>query len=88
MDTKKVRIHHRTSLVRWSLYKYKCLWSVGGKGRGSSFRRKLHTHIHLDPTSVEILSSIKKIKNKKNKIFIKDIYLHIFWMSSKYYLVQ
>ena len=24
--------YHRTPLVRWSPHKYKCLWSVGGKG--------------------------------------------------------
>ena len=28
--------YHRTSLVRWSLYKYKYLWGVGGKGQDLS----------------------------------------------------
>ena len=28
--------YHRTPLVQWSLHKYECLWSMGGKGRGSS----------------------------------------------------
>ena len=28
---------HRTPLVQWLLYKYKCLWGVGGKGRDSNF---------------------------------------------------
>ena len=31
-----ISIYHHVPLVRWSLYKYKCLWSVGGKGWGSS----------------------------------------------------
>jgi len=28
----KGNVYHCVSLVRWSLYKYKCLWDVGGKG--------------------------------------------------------
>ena len=32
----KTQWHHYTPLVQWSLHKYKCLWGVGGKGRGSS----------------------------------------------------
>ena len=40
--------YHRTLLMRWSFYKYKCLWGVGGKSRGSSLQEKaLHTHKHL-----------------------------------------
>ena len=34
--TKKEERDHQTPLVRWSLHKYKCLWGVGGKDRGSS----------------------------------------------------
>ena len=42
---KKIKkYNHHTSLVRWSLHKYKCLWSVGGKGRDSSLQeRASHT---------------------------------------------
>ena len=29
-------IYHRTPLVQWSLYKYKCLWDMGAKDRGLS----------------------------------------------------
>ena len=37
--------YHHISLVRWSLHKYKCLWGVGGKIRGSSFQeRTSHTY--------------------------------------------
>ena len=33
---KKIYYYHAL-LVRWSLNKYKCLWDVESKGRGSSF---------------------------------------------------
>ena len=33
--------NHRTSLMRWSLLKYKCLQSVGGKSRGSNFQERI-----------------------------------------------
>ena len=49
-------------MVRWSLHKYKCLWSVGGKGRVQVSRREFHTHIHLDLAIVKILSYIKKVQ--------------------------
>ena len=32
--------HHRTLLMQWSLHKYKWLYSVEGKGRGSSFQEE------------------------------------------------
>ena len=32
----KSGVNHCTPLVQWLLYKYKCLWGVGGKGQGSS----------------------------------------------------
>ena len=38
-------VYHRTPLVRWSLQKYKCLWGVGGKGRGSSLQKRA-SHIY------------------------------------------
>ena len=31
---------HRIFLVRWSFHKYKCLWSVGSKGRGSNLQEE------------------------------------------------
>ena len=38
-------INHRTSLVRWSLHKYKCSWGVGGKGWGLSLQEGVsHTY--------------------------------------------
>ena len=39
------KINHSTPLVRWSLYKYKCLWGVGGKGRGSNLQERA-SHIY------------------------------------------
>ena len=39
--------YHRIPLVRWSLHKYKCLWGVGGKGRGLSIQEGVsHTYKH------------------------------------------
>ena len=32
--------YHRAPLVQWLLHKYKCLWSVGGKGWGSSLEKR------------------------------------------------
>ena len=38
--------YHHTSLVRQSLHKYKCLWSVRDKGQGSSHQEKVsYTYI-------------------------------------------
>ena len=37
-STKSPPPYHRTPLVWWSLHGYKCLWSVGGKGRSSSLQ--------------------------------------------------
>ena len=52
---------HRTPLVRWSLYKYKCMWGYEGvKIEVQVSRRELHTHIHLDYDRIEFLSCIKK----------------------------
>ena len=37
--------YHRTPLVQWSLYKYKCLWGVEGKGQDSSLQKGVsHTY--------------------------------------------
>ena len=33
--------HHHATSVWWSLYKYKCIWGVEGKGRGLSFRERV-----------------------------------------------
>ena len=42
---KKDFLNDDTLLVRWSLHKYKCLWSVGGKGQGSSLNEGVsHTY--------------------------------------------
>ena len=39
------KINYHTLLVRWLLYKYKCLWGVGAKRRGSSLQEEAsHTH--------------------------------------------
>ena len=35
---KLFKIYHPAPLVRWLLYKYKCLQGVGGKGGGSSLQ--------------------------------------------------
>ena len=32
----QIPLDHCAPLVWWSLYKYKCLWSVEGKGRNSN----------------------------------------------------
>ena len=39
-------MYHHAPLVRWSLHKYKCLWTVGGKGRGSSLQEGV-SHIYI-----------------------------------------
>ena len=45
VNTNYIYLDHHFPLVQWSLYKYKCLWSVGGKGRGSSLQEgALHTY--------------------------------------------
>ena len=46
-------LYHRTPLVRWSLYRYKCLWGMRGKGQGSSLlpinKNKNHIKRKLKP---------------------------------------
>ena len=41
----KIFIDHRTPLMRWSLHKYKRLWGMGDKGRGSSLQEGI-SHIY------------------------------------------
>ena len=43
----EIIIINHASLVRWSLYKYKCFWNVegGGKNRGSSLQEGV-SHIY------------------------------------------
>ena len=63
----KTKFNHRAPLVQWSLHKYKCSWSVGGKGRSSSIQEGVsHTYIlRLSQSSNSILYKKKKNKNKK-----------------------
>ena len=53
--------------MRWLLYKYKCLWSVGVRAEVQVSRRKLHIYIHLDYARIKIISYIKKKRKKKEK---------------------
>ena len=47
-DQQLIWLHPCALLVWWQLYKYKCLWDVGGKVGIQVSRRKLHTYIHLN----------------------------------------
>jgi len=38
--------YHRAPLVWWSLYKYKCLWGVGGQGLEFKSPRGSFTRIY------------------------------------------
>ena len=54
-------------LVRWSLYKYKYLWGVRGKGRGSNLQEGAsHTYILRLGESRNSILYKKKKKKKKN----------------------
>ena len=57
--------YHRTPLVRWSLYKYRCLWGVGGKGWGSTLQERVwHTYtLRLCYNKIYILLKKKKKKS-------------------------
>ena len=33
-DFQSMVYYHQTPLLRWSPHKYKCLWGVGGGGKG------------------------------------------------------
>ena len=56
-----LKVEMYKSLVGWSLHKYKCLWGVGCRAEVQVFKKKVHTHIHLDYTRIEFLSCIKNI---------------------------
>lgn len=46
LELRNIGKHHCTSLVRESLYKYKCLWDVEGKDRGSNLQERVsHTYV-------------------------------------------
>ena len=49
-----------------SLIKYKCLWSVEGKGQVQVSKREFYTYVHLYYTRVEFL------------YYIKNIYIYIY----------
>ena len=59
-------------LMRWSLYKYKCLWVVGGKSRDSSLQEEVSTHIHLEQAKLEFLYCIYKKKKILKKSYGKN----------------
>ena len=78
-------IYHRTSLVRWSLHKYKCLWSVEGKGQGSSLQeRALHTYtLRLDQSRISLFYQQKKKKKTLFDIFGKIVeFLLSYWLTN------
>ena len=39
--------NHCAPLVRWSFYKYKFLWGVGGGGQGSAFKFSGGSFTHI-----------------------------------------
>ena len=50
LELRNIGKHHCTSLVRESLYKYKCLckclWDVEGKDQGSNLQERIsHTYV-------------------------------------------
>ena len=49
--------------VRWSFYKYKCLWSVGGKDQDSRLQEGVSHTYTLRLGQTRILFCIKKKKN-------------------------
>ena len=54
--------HHRAFLARWLLYKYKSLWSVGGKGQGSSLQT-----LHIYTFRVGLIVRMKKLENRNGE---------------------
>ena len=76
-------IYHRTSLMRWSLHKYKCLWSVGSKGYGSSLQEgALHTYtLRLGQSKISLLYKKKK---KHYLTFLEKLlsYLLSYWLTN------
>ena len=69
---------HYTPLVRWSLHKYKCLWNVEGKGRGSSLQEGASHTYTLRLSQSRILSCIKKKLNKMCKLKHTTTWHYIF----------
>ena len=49
------------------------MWTVEGKGRGSSLQEGVSQYIYLDYSRVEFLSCIKNKKNKKKIKKIKNL---------------
>ena len=79
-------IYHCTSLVRWLLHKYKCLWSVRGKGQGSSLQEgALHTYtFRLDQSRISLFYQKKKKKKKNYLTFLEKLfsYLLSYWLTN------
>ena len=51
LGTKNERVYIKLNtilalLVQWTLYKYKCLWGVGIKGRDSSLQKRV-SHVYV-----------------------------------------
>ena len=60
--------------MRWSLHKYKCLWSIETRAGVQVSRKEFHTHIHLDYVRVEFYLVLKiKIKKIKKKVQISIV---------------
>ena len=57
----KKTYHYCAPLMRWSLYKCKCLWDVGGKGRDSSFQEGVSYTYTLRVSYSKIFILHKKI---------------------------
>ena len=60
------------SLAHWSLYKYKCLWSIGGTNQDSSLEKGVsHTYIlRLGYSKISILYQKRKRKKSSLKFHI------------------
>ena len=67
-----VACHHRTPLVRWLLYKYKCLWGVKGKCLGSSFQEGAsHTYtFRLGQSRISILYPKKRLRLRERRALV------------------
>ena len=65
MQIQVIIVDHRTFLVWWSFYKYKCLWGVKGgcKSRGSNLQEHIYT-LRLEYHFYLVL------KKKKKKIIV------------------
>ena len=72
--------------MRWSLYKYKCLWSVGTRAVVQVSNREFHTYIHLDQAIVEFLSQGQGLWFKSPRENFTHIYIQI-RLQQNFYLV-